>query len=68
MKLRFSIMDLKRDFHDGIQSFDFLRVVIVRRIEAQTVESRAKSVLAGKQLGATAVRVGPRGAQRHPVA
>jgi hypothetical protein len=61
VKLRLPFLHLKCDFHDGIQSIDLLLVVIARRIEAQTVEPRAKSIVARKQLGTAALSVGARG-------
>ena len=68
VKLRFSVVYLKCDFHDGIEALDLLRVLITCSIEAQTVEPGVKSILTGKQLRTAAVGVRARGTQHDPVA
>ena len=68
VKLRFSLVNLKRDLHDRIKAVDVLRTMIARGIEAQAIKTSAKSVLAGEQLRAAAIGIRASGAQGYPIA
>ena len=68
MKSRFAFVYLKRNFNDGVQTLGFLRMVIARRVKAQTINPRTKTIVFGQQLDASAIPVCARGAQHNPIA
>jgi len=68
VKVRFAFMNLERDFHDGVKPFDFLRVMVARRIEAQAVKAGAKRIAFGEQLGAAAIGVRAGRGEGDPIA
>lgn len=66
--MRFAVMDLKRNFDDGIKTFNVLRMMIGGSVKSQTVKPGAKGFALGQQLSAAAFLIGAKRRKHAPFA